>query len=76
MAKRASKIEPVIHSRLSRLMGEKRVRIVEVARVTGINRNMVAMLYYDRARRVDLADIAKLCEFLGCGLTDLFELSR
>ena len=70
--KRSQRI--AIRSHLSRVMGERRVRIIDVARATGINRNMLARLYYDRAQRVDLADIAKLCEFLGCGLTDLFEL--
>ena len=58
------------------LNAEEPSLVVDVARATGINRNMVAMLYYDRAQRVDLADIAKLCEFMGCGLTDLFELIR
>jgi len=62
-----------IRSRLSRLMGEKRVRIIEVARATGISRNMLSKLYYDRARRVDLTDIAKLCDFFGCSIEDLFE---
>jgi putative transcriptional regulator len=54
-------------------MGEKRVRIIEVARATGISRNMLSKLYYDRARRVDLTDIAKLCDFFGCSIEDLFE---
>ena len=43
-------------------MGEKRVRVIDVpdvARATGISRNMLSKLYYDRARRVDLTDIAK-----------------
>ncbi len=74
MAKRAGRA--AIHSHFSRLMGEKRLRVADVARATGISRNMLAMLYYDRAQRVDLTDIAKLCQFLGCELTDLFELVR
>jgi len=65
-----------IQSRLSRLMGEKRVRIIDVARATGISRNMLSKLYYDRAQRVDLADIAKLCEYLECSVGDLFGTTR
>ena len=57
-------------------MGEKRVRIIDVARATGISRNMLSKLYYDRAQRVDLADIAKLCEHLECSVGDLFETTR
>jgi putative transcriptional regulator len=66
----------VLQSRLSRLMGEKRVRIIDVARATGISRNMLSKLYYDRAQRVDLADLAKLCEYLECSVGDLFETAR
>jgi len=57
-------------------MGEKRVRVIDVpdvARATGISRNMLSKLYYDRARRVDLTDIAKLCDHFDCSIEDLFE---
>ncbi len=60
-----------IRSRLSNLMGEKRVRIIDVARATGISRNMLSKLYYDRARRVDLDDVAKLCAYFKCSVGDL-----
>jgi putative transcriptional regulator len=72
--RRAQKI--VIRSRLSRLMGEKRVRIIDVARATGISRNMLSKLYYDRARRVDLTDIAQLCDYFDCSMEELFETVR
>jgi putative transcriptional regulator len=75
MAKRRNQ-QVVIQSRLSLLMGEKRVRIIDVARATGISRNMLSKLYYDRAQRVDLVDVAKLCEYLNCSVGDLFEIVR
>ena len=34
---------------------------------------MLAKLYFDRARRVDLEDMAKLCEYFECSLGDLLE---
>jgi putative transcriptional regulator len=74
MAKRRSQ-SPKIQCRLSRLMGEKRVRIIDVSRATGISRNMLSKLYYDRAQRVDLDDIAKLCDYLECPVADLFEIA-
>lgn len=73
MAKQRNQ-QVVIQSRLSRLMGEKRVRIIDVARATGISRNMLSKLYYDRARRIDLVDVAKLCDYLNCSVGDLFEI--
>ncbi len=63
----------MIRCHLSRLMGEKRVRVSDVARETGINRNMIARLYYDRARRIELSDLDKLCAYFGCSVGDLLE---
>jgi putative transcriptional regulator len=75
MVKKRSQ-SPAVQSRLSRLMGEKRVRIIDVSRATGISRNMLSKLYYDRAHRVDLSDIAKLCDYFECSVSDLFEIVR
>jgi len=49
---------------------------MEVARATGVSRNMLAKLYFDRARRLDLEDMAKLCAYFQCSLGDLFETVR
>ena len=54
-------------------MGERRVRLIDVARATKISRNMLAKLYYDRARRIDLSDLAKLCRYFECSIGDLLE---
>jgi len=75
MAKRRPQT-PKIQCKLSRIMGEKRVRIIDVSRATGISRNMLSKLYYDRAQRVDLDDIAELCDYFKCSVTDLFEIVR
>jgi putative transcriptional regulator len=66
----------MIRCHLSRLMGEKRVRIIDVARATGISRNMLAKLYYDRAKRVELPDLARLCQYFDCPVGDLLEWVR
>ena len=66
----------MIQCHLSRLMGEKRVRIIDVARATGISRNMLAKLYYERAKRVELADLARLCQYFDRPVGDLLEWVR
>jgi putative transcriptional regulator len=66
----------MIRSHLSRLMGEKRVRIIDIARATGISRNLLAKLYHDRARRIDIGDLEKLCQYFGCAVGDLLEWTR
>jgi DNA-binding Xre family transcriptional regulator len=34
---------------------------------------MLAKLYYDRARRIDLGDLNKLCLYFGCSVGDFLE---
>ncbi len=63
-----------LRSNLSTIMGRERLRIADVSRLTGIHRNMLTLLYYDRARKVALEEIAKLCAQLGCRVGELLEL--
>lgn len=58
---------------LSRIMGEKRVKISDVCAATGINRGTLTRLYYEKASRIELEIIDTLCEYLECGVGDLFE---
>ena len=44
----------MIRCHLSRLMGERKMNIADVARETGLNRNTVTLLYKETATRVDL----------------------
>ena len=59
---------------LSRIMGEKRLKISDIARATDINRGTITRLYHDTAERVDLESIETLCRYLNCEIGDLFEL--
>lgn len=58
---------------LSRLMGEKKFKIVDVERLTGLHRNTVTLLYKETANRVDIDTIDKLCKLFNCNVSDLFE---
>lgn len=64
----------MIKCHLSRLMGEKKVKVVEVAEATGLHRNTLSLLYKETAVRVDLDAIEKLCRYFGVGVGELFEL--
>jgi putative transcriptional regulator len=57
-------------------MGEKKLRVADVARSIGVHRNAITLLYEETATRVDLETINKLCEFLECEIKDLFEFVR
>lgn len=64
----------MIKCHLSRLMGERKLKISDVARETGLNRNTVTLLYQETATRVDLAAVEALCRLFDVGVGDLFEL--
>lgn len=63
----------MIKCHLARLMGERKMKIVDVARETGLHRNTVTLLYKESAVRVDFDAIDKLCDLFDCKVEDLFE---
>uniref|UniRef100_UPI0035B45B5A helix-turn-helix domain-containing protein n=1 Tax=Hylemonella sp. TaxID=2066020 RepID=UPI0035B45B5A len=65
----------MIKCHLSRLMGERKLKISDVARDTGLHRNTITLLYQETANRVDLEAIDKLCEYLQIGVGELFEFT-
>ena len=63
----------MIRCHLSRLMGENKLKIADVARETGLNRSTITALYKETASRVDLDAMEKLCDLFQCEVGDLFE---
>lgn len=63
----------MIKCHLSRLMGERKLKLADVARLTGLHRNTVTLLYNETAARVDLETMEKLCSLFECKVEDLFE---
>jgi putative transcriptional regulator len=63
----------MIKCHLSRLMGERKLKIADVSRETGLHRNTITLLYDETAARVDLDAIDRLCQFFEIGVGDLLE---
>ncbi|PWK37656.1 helix-turn-helix domain-containing protein [Cupriavidus plantarum] len=63
----------MVRCHLSTLMGRDKLRISDVARLTGLNRSTVSYLYKETATRLDLAAIEALCRLFQCQVGDLFE---
>lgn len=59
--------------RLSRLLGERKLKIIDLARDTGINRGTITRLYHETASRVELEVVDGLCHYFGCQVGELFE---
>lgn len=58
----------MIKSHLAIRIAERKIKIIDVVRATGIDRSTVTKLYHDRLIRLDLTALSKLCVFFGCGV--------
>ena len=63
----------MIRCHFARLLGERKLKISDVARDTGLNRGTLTRLYYETAERVELDVLDKLCEYFEVDLPSLIE---
>ena len=66
----------MVRCHLARLMGEHKMKIVDVARETGLNRNTVTLHYKETAQRIELDALDKLCKLFNCEVGDLLEIQK
>lgn len=57
--------------RLSTLLGERKWKMMDLARATGLSKTTIFQLYHEKATRIDLDTVAKVCKALGCQVGDL-----
>ena len=62
-----------IHCRLSTLLGEKRIKMAELSRMTGVSKTTINAMYHDRVRKIDYGVLERICKALDCGLSDILE---
>lgn len=55
------------------MMGEKKMKVMDVARETGLHRHTVTSLYKETAQRIELDAIDALCKYFECSVGELFE---
>lgn len=63
----------MIRIHLSRLMGEKKEKLSDLIRSTGLARNTVTGLYRESTARIDLDTLNAICQHYGCGVAELLE---
>lgn len=63
----------MIKCHLSKLMGERKLKITDVARATGLNRSTITSLYKEDATRIELTTINTLCHYFCCDISELFQ---
>jgi putative transcriptional regulator len=63
----------MIKCNLSRILGEKRIKVAELAREIDVNKNTIHRLYNETATRIDIEVIDKICIYLDIDVGELFE---
>lgn len=63
----------MIKNHLSKLMGEKRYTIVQVAQKTGMSTSTISNIYNEKIKRLDFDTLEKLCKLFSCNIQDLLE---
>jgi len=63
----------MIESRLSRLLGERRMKLSELAKLSGVSYQTLWKLYHDKTERADYATLNAICRALGVGVGDILE---
>ena len=58
---------------LSRILGERRMNQADFARKSGIRPNTISELYHEFAKSVKFEHLVKICDTLGCSLSELME---
>lgn len=66
----------MIKCHLSRIMGEKKLKIADVSRDTGINRGTITRLYQETSVRVEFDVLEVLCKYLNCDIAQLLEITE
>ena len=49
------------------------MKMAELSRLTGINKNALSELYYEKVKAVRFETLDKICRALGCKIEDLLE---
>jgi putative transcriptional regulator len=55
-------------------MGERRLKIADVCRDTGLSRTTVARLYHEEVIKLDLETLELLCNYLDVDISDMLEI--
>lgn len=63
----------MIVNKLSEILGRKRLKPGEVARISGLSKTAIHKIYYDKTKGIDFETMNKLCFALDVTVGELFE---
>lgn len=65
-----------IYCKLSTLLGEKRIKMSELVRMTGISKMTIHAMYHDKVQKIDYSVVDRICKALDCQLSDILEYKK
>lgn len=63
----------MIKNNLSKILGEKRMKMSEIIEITGLGRSTVERVYYDKGKNISYETIDRICNALEISVGELFE---
>lgn len=63
----------MIKNRLSTILGEQRIRVSELSKLTGISQNALNKIYHNKTKGIDFDTLNKLCSALDRNSQEIFE---
>lgn len=63
----------MIINHLPTLLAERRLKVADAVRATGISKTTLHKIYNDQSSRIDFDTIDKLCAYLNVEVGDIFE---
>jgi len=61
----------MLRCRLSTILGERRIKVSELMRRSGVSKATLLSLYHERAKGISFAVLEKICKALNCQPGDL-----
>ena len=63
----------MIVNHLPTLLAERKLKVADAVRATGVSKTTLHKIYNDQSSRIDFDTIDKLCEYLEVEVGDIFE---
>ncbi len=63
----------MIKNRLSIILGEQRMRVSELSKLTGISQNALNKIYHNKTKGIDFDTLNRLCNALDRNSQEIFE---
>jgi putative transcriptional regulator len=63
----------MIRIHLGRLLGERKLKMSQLSQQTGISKNALSDLYYEKTKGIQFDTLEKICAALNCTVADLLE---